>query len=584
MKKLRLIKSSFVMAGFLAFFFALLITRDIVNLPYIDFTDWLPDELPPLSNFFWKEQIKGFLLFHIAVFLSYFLPTLFVSLIFYFYFYEDKNETIQRGQGRVSAKALRKAIKRVVMKDYRLELFKEKIPLPYNEENRSFLFLGKAGAGKTQAIYDFLVGNKKKKGFKDFNQTMIIYERKGDDFISKLYRDEIDFLFDPRDIRGIKWNIFTDLFNEDGEIEEAMVDFYSKAFQPISDSKNNHFEKQAQAIIKAIFIKIAHKDKPNNKMLIDFLLNHSDLKSLKDALICDSNVKKFGLVGAVENALTTDSEGNANNQGMSVMATLNHTFRSIARREFYNEEGDFSIRYFFETIDVNPDRRIFIVNTPETAGAFGAYFSLMFMLIFKFGKTMKNDNNRRVLLMIDELQSLGSDGNFLLGRSIIEELINFLAESRSKGFVSVAATQSLPQLEKLIERQGMRSLFQLLSTKIILQYDEPDGAKFITEFFSENEILKHKETKSQAWSFTQDRTSFSEDEKLKKVVLPVELSTLKPLEAFVKIGNYPVSKVSVEYQAPKDICEALIRREIEYFEMDKPKEENVLGGDGMIEI
>ena len=124
----------------------------------------------------------------------------------------------------------------------------------------------------------------------------------------------------------------------------------------------------------------------------------------------------------------------------------------------------------------------------------------------------------------------------------------------------------------------MRSLFQLLSTKIILQYDEPDGAKFITEFFSENEILKHKETKSQAWSFTQDRTSFSEDEKLKKVVLPVELSTLKPLEAFVKIGNYPVSKVSVEYQAPKDISEALIRREIEYFEMEKTKEENVLGG------
>jgi len=146
--------------------------------------------------------------------------------------------------------------------------------------------------------------------------------------------------------------------------------------------------------------------------------------------------------------------------------------------------------------------------------------------------------------------------------------LNFLAESRSKGFVSLIATQSLPQLEKLIERQGMRALFQLLSTKIILQYDEPDGAKFLTEFFSENEILKQKETKSEAWSFTQDRTSFSEDEKLKKVILPVELSTLKPLEAFVKIGNYPVSKVSVEYQSPQDICEALFRGEVGYFDVE----------------
>jgi hypothetical protein len=105
--------------------------------------------------------------------------------------------------------------------------------------------------------------------------------------------------------------------------------------------------------------------------------------------------------------------------------------------------------------------------------------------------------------------------------------------------------------------------------KIILQYDEPDGAKFLTEFFSENEILKQKETKSEAWSFTQDRTSFSEDEKLKKVILPVELSTLKPLEAFVKIGNYPVSKVSVEYQSPIDTCEVLIRGSVGFFDSEE---------------
>jgi len=566
MKFLRLLKSSFILSGFIALFFLIVIKNDIAQLPYYDISIYLPDRFGIFDNVFWKIYIKEFVFKNLSIFLSYFLPMLFVSLVYYFYFFKTKSETIQRGIERVKAKKLRKIIKKDIKNGYRLELFKEKVPLPFFEENRGLLFLGKAGAGKTQAIYDFLFGSRDKKGFKDFKESMIIYERKGSDFISKLFDINKDYLFDPRDKRSLKWNIFTDLIDKNGVIEEAMVDFYAKSFQPISNSHNNHFEKQAQAVIKAIFIKIAHMKNPSNKKLIDFLLSHSDLKSLKKALIEDINIKRYGLVGAVENSLTTDSEGNANNQGQSVMATLNHTFRSITRREFYYDSGDFSIREFINTIDKNPDKRLFIVNTSETAGAFGAYFSLMFMLIFKFGKSLSNNSNRRVLLLIDELQSLGSDGNFLLGKAIIEELINFLAEARSKGFITLIATQSLPQLENLIEQRGMRSLFQLLSTKIILQYDEPTGAKFLTEFFSENEILKQKETNSQALNSTQDRITYSEDEKLKKVILPVELSTLKPLEAFVKIGNYPVSKVSVDYQAPHDICRALIRRDIGYFD------------------
>ena len=380
------------------------------------------------------------------------------------------------------------------------------------------LYLGKAGAGKTQAIYDFLFGNEKKIGFSDLNNTMIIYERKGDDFISKLYRENRDYLFDPRDKRSIKWNIFNDLKNDyNNEIDESMLDFFAKSFQPISNNKFNHFEKQSQAIIKAILVKIAHNKNANNKMLIDYLLEHCDLVSLKNSLIKDINVQKYGLRGAVENALTTDSEGNPNAQGSSVMATLNHIFRNLIRREFYYEEGDFSVREFISNIDKNPDKRLFIANTTETDGAFSSYFSLMFMLIFKYGRNLQNNNKRRVLLLLDECQSVE--------RHVIEELTNFLAESRSKGFVPVIATQSLPQLENLIEKKGMRALFQLLSTKVILQYDEPEGAKFLVDFFAENEIVKKKETESEAYTALQDRISFSEEEKLKKVVLPVELST-----------------------------------------------------------
>ncbi len=560
MKAIRKFKQILITSTFISYFFSLLITKDIMDLPYFDFTVFLPETMDPFTQI-WLILKSGIFL-NISIFLSYFLPSFFILSLFYLLYKKEQKESVVRGQERVSPKELKKLIKKAVKNDFRLQLFKEKIPLPYNEENRGLLYLGKAGAGKTQAIYDFLIGTEKKIGFKDLNSAMIIYERKGDDFISKLYREDRDYLFDPRDKRSIKWNIFNDLKNSsNAEIDEAMLDFFAKSFQPISDNKFNHFEKQSQAIIKAILVKIAHNKNANNKMLIDFLLNHSNLVSLKSSLIKDTNVAKFGLKGAVENALTTDIEGNANAQGASVMATLNHIFRNLIRREFYFEEGDFSVREFISEIDKNPNKRLFIANTTETDGAYSAYFSHMFMLIFKYGRNLQNSSKRRVLLLLDECQSLE--------RHVIEELTNFLAESRSKGFVPVLATQSLPQLENLIEKKGMRALFQLLSTKVILQYDEPEGAKFLVDFFAENEIIKKKESESEAYNPIQDRISFSEEEKLKKVVLPVELSTLKPLEVFVKIGNFPVSKVSVEYQEPQNICEPLIRQSFGYFDTKK---------------
>ena len=57
----------------------------------------------------------------------------------------------------------------------------------------------------------------------------------------------------------------------------------------------------------------------------------------------------------------------------------------------------------------------------------------------------------------------------------------------------------------------------------------------------------------------------SEEEKIKKIVLESEFANLEPLEAFIKIGNFPVSKIKFWYQEPKKISEPLIRRELPYF-------------------
>lgn len=507
----------------------------------------------------------------IAIISQYGIP---VYLFFLFYFLiknREKEEKIERGGEKVEGKELRKIILNSLKdknENYRLEIAKQKIPIPYNEENRKFLVLAKAGAGKTQAIFSLLFSKfEGQKGIKDLKETLIIYERKGTDFVPKLYRRKSgkDYLFDPRDKMGIKWNIFKDLLKEDNEIDEALIDFYVSSMIPVSTGNSAHFDKQAQSVFKAILLKISGEEEPSNKKLIDFLQAKGNLVDLRKSLVEDKTVQKFGLDNNVINSLTTDREGNPDGQGSSVIATLNDVFKKISRREFYYDEGDFSVKEFINSIDTNKDKRLFIVNTTETAGSFNLYFSLFFNLIFRAGLSLENNSKRRVWLIWDEIQSIGSNGNNALGEYVISEFINFLAESRSKGFAEIVATQSLPQLEKLIKKEGVRSLFQLLSTKILGQYDEPDGQKFICSFLGEQEIKREKHSNSEGVKINDGRTNISEEEKIKKIILESELSSLPPLNFFLKLGSFPVSKIEINYNDPKDITQTLIKREIPFF-------------------
>lgn len=574
-KFFRDLKQISVIAGFSGFFFGLLTTRDIVSLPFFHIENLLPNKMPPLGDAFWNDSIKGFLLFNLSAFLTYFIISFIIVLVAYKSIFKDKtNEKVKRGARRITGKELKKTIEKDMKtkKDATMfSLARERIPLPFKEVPRNFLFLGKAGSGKTQGIFNLIFGNYSKDGVKesrgivDYNTTMIIYDRKPD-FTGRLYRrgSGKDFLFNPLDRDCLKWNIFDDLLTDSKEIDESMVEFYAKSLCPTdSDSKNAHFQEQAQAVTKAVLVAVAGMSKnANNKYLIDFIQANGDGLTLRNALIKDKTVIKYGLHNNVMNALTIGA-GGLDNQGNSVMATLNKVFRGLSKREFYYSDGGFSIRQFIKEVDKRPDRRLFIVNTKKMAGAYTTYFSLFINLIFKTGTTLSQPSNRRIFLLFDEIQSLGSDGNHELGKQLISELGNFLAESRSYGYSAIVATQSLPQLEQLIKKDGMRELFQHLSNKFIFQYNEPDGAEWLSRYLNEQEIERVKESISRGDS--NDRINESEEEKLKRIVLPSEFNTLKPLQAFCIVGEHPTADIQFEYRLPKDITNELIARELPFF-------------------
>lgn len=570
----RKLRTATIIAAFIGFGMGLAITRLDIPLPYINIADYMPDAMEGISDWLYQDTLKGFLIPHLSAFLTYFLPVWIVALMIQFRFSSKGSEVFKRGSQLLSAKELRKHILKALKKSHdthRLSVGIEQIPIPYTQEVKNTLFVGMPGSGKSQSLYSLLLGNVNNKGKKlsggivDFNEPLICYERKGDDFVAPLYRRGKDYLFDPRDEDCIRWNIFHDMLDHNGEIDETMVNFFVHSIAPVSDSKAAHFEEQAQSVIKAVLLAVAGSDAPSNKALIDFLRSHPTPKGLREALIDNPTVKLFGADNAVIGALTVDAKGELDNQATSVYATCNKVFKNLSSRAFYYDESDFSVREFIASLrDKNRDIRLFIVNTSDQAGAYNTYFALFFTLLYKHILALPNSKTRRIVWVLDELMSLATN-NKAIGKHLISELINTLAESRSKGLNALIAFQSLTQANEIVGDNLLKSLFQMCGTKIVLQYSEPYGQKVLSQFLGEKEIDRKKQGINRASDMGQDRINESEEEKIKKIVLESEFANLEPLEAFIKIGNFPVSRIRFGYQEPKRVSDPLIRRELPYF-------------------
>lgn len=559
-----------VISGFIALGIGLLITQFKIPLPFFNIATYMPQNIEGIGLWLYRDTIKGFLIPNLSVFLTYFLPIWILTLIYLFKFNKQEEEIFKRGSKIESAYKVKNLIFKYMKKSndfHKLELGLENIPMPETQIVKNTLLVAMPGAGKTQALYSFLLGNVNKKGrqiskgISELKETIIAYERKGSDFISPLFRRGKDYLFDPRDQDSICWNIIEEMINSDNSINETMVDFCVNAVAPVNhESKSAHFEEQAQSVIKAIFLAVAGSDNPTNKGLIDFLRTYPNPKLLREALINNTTVQLYGVDNAVIGALTVDSKGELDNQATSVFSSCNKTLKALSNRAFYYEQSNFSVKKFIEDFEnENKGIRLFIVNTAETAGSYNTYFVLFFALLFKHILSLSNSKSRRIHLVLDELMSLNS-------KYIIKELVDTLAESRSKGLNAMISFQGLSQLVEITSEHIMKSLFQMCGTKIALQYSEPYGQKILSQFLGEKEVERKKYGINRAGEMAQDRLNENEEEKIKKVVLESEFSNLEPLEGFIKIGNFPVTKIHFGYQDPKSICIPLIRRELPFFD------------------
>ncbi|MFA7501217.1 MAG: type IV secretion system DNA-binding domain-containing protein, partial [Sulfurimonas sp.] len=210
----------------------------------------------------------------------------------------------------------------------------------------------------------------------------------------------------------------------------------------------------------------------------------------------------------------------------------------------YFEDGGFSITKFINsTAKINIDQRLFLVQTKKEEGNYEGYFRVMLDMMTRATLNLENSLTRRIWVFLDEFQTLGK----------LSEVNDLLAEGRSKGSSTVVATQDLSRIEELYGEHLMRNIFQLLGTKLMLQYDDPKGQKFISEFLGEQEVEEKNKNRMISRDAQRDIEQISERNTTKKVLLTGELGLLKPLTAYLKIPGYPVTIVMFKFFQPEHI-------------------------------
>jgi type IV secretory pathway TraG/TraD family ATPase VirD4 len=157
------------------------------------------------------------------------------------------------------------------------------------------------------------------------------------------------------------------------------------------------------------------------------------------------------------------------------------------------------------------------------------------------------DDNRRAWFILDELPALGK----------LPSLSTLLAEGRKYGGSMVAGLQSIPQLGAIYGQARAQSLLDLFNTKIFFRNTDPTTTSWIAKVLGEEEQEESTESLSYGANTMRDGINLNSIKRIRPLVLPTEISTLKPLEAYLSFpGNFPITKLQMSYKTGENVGEA----------------------------
>lgn len=375
--------------------------------------------------------------------------------------------------------------------------------LPPSLEIKHTLCCGAVGSGKSQFISQ-VIENLIRRGDK-----AVILDLKGE-FTSYFYRPGKDMILNPLDTRTVRWTIANDinfnLLQADSEV--------------ISNSLINDLSAQSE---NEKFFLTAGKNVVRGLVYYAFSHNFKKNKELSKVIFSDyEDIKKMLAEVDATAALTALGEKRGS-QADGVLATA-HTW-SRAIELLADLDGDFSIEEWIKSdngglIFLNASQKYQNIVSPL------ARFFVDFLLNILLG--LGQDLNRRVFIVLDEFQNL----------SAIPSLLSILALGRSAGAAVIAGTQDFGLVDQKYGQNAKTTLVNAMNTLILMKIIEPNTAEYLSKAIGESEIEDYSTSSSLSMDESWDRVNIQSNRRQERLVLPLEMSSLNPLEFYIKCLEY----------------------------------------------
>ena len=404
--------------------------------------------------------------------------------------------------------------------DKRLEI--GNVGIPRDLENKGFMLLGAPGTGKTQVICSLLERMKQREDFR-----AIILDRNGE-LLERFYDPEKDLIFNPSDIRSLKWN-------HRCETPFVRMETLAEALIPIEGS--NPFWSQSSRNLFAD--------------LCDRLASNEELwEAISTAPLKSSNPE----VATLEQVLRLPTLDWGHRVGLSsrmlaaeemvsgILTGLGNHTRFLA--SLPDPDMDTEPFSFFQWGKNDDPRWIFFPIFEADAQYYRSLYSCLFEMIMR-GCLSNEGHQIKTAIVIDELAALQK----------LESLNRAASEGRKFSMTLMLGLQTISQLKRNYGEEDTAILTQGTATKLILNSRDAGTAEAMSKLIGEQEI----EQITQSWGVKGDDvterklTGLSQHITKRPVVSPAELQSLPNLQGYLFIadGENPAKVEITPKQYPK---------------------------------
>ena len=439
------------------------------------------------------------------------VPVALLSVLFVYKGFNKTGESFKRGAQMEEFHTIKKRITKENGKNRYNAFTIGGMPYSIQGESQHTMVIGANGVGKTVLISD-LVEQIRARGDK-----AIIYDKKCD-YIRWFYNEEKDFILNPFDERGIKWNLLGEMENI-GHIKPL-----TQAFIP---DKPNHsgdsgiWEGAARVALSGILEKMVLDNKTlTNKEIVDQVLK----RDMKD-------VAKLVQGTHAQSILDVNSPKTASSVLFVIAAHLN-TLRLTSG----TIKESFSIRKWVQ--DKQRDSILFITSQEDLSSELIPLQTAWLEIAISSILSNNNHGNQKTWIILDELPTLQK----------IPSLGKGLSVSRSYGGCFVLGVQNIAQMRERYGKNQTEDLSSECNTRCIFKSNDPDTARWMAQNIGQSEVREFNEGLSYGANTMRDGINISSQDKMKSLVLPSEIQSMARLSLLIKMPDYPVVKAKINYK------------------------------------